>query len=707
MSSSEQPGPRPREARPLADPVRFGDYLLLKRIAVGGMSEVYLAKPVNGGSPAPELVIKRLLPSLLDDPRGRKTFEMEASLHAAARHPNVVEVFEAGEVDGEPYLAMEYVAGVDAFRLMRRAQSEMRRISPGMAVHIARELCKALGRVHRLTDESGNPFSIVHRDVTPSNVYLSHEGAVKLGDFGIARSIADKPRASGSHVLKGKYGYLAPEQVSGDPFDHRADLFSLAVVLSEMIIGQSLFPGAGQLAVLLAIRDCRIDPLRAASGLLPKGLLPVLEKALAKAPDDRFASAEELNEAIAPFEQPDRATLIGELAQWVKWAGDPAMLAKRIEGALRESTNKMTAVRLGTPLPQRVGTPLPQRASVSPAAPPASADVRTHGGRVMSNVSFAKLVEMIITGELVAEDEVAMSGQAFQRVEAIDALARHLPPSTATTSRLDGPGVPDYAAEIPATGMLEVLTWLLFRRETGVLFADRPPSAPAGDPRPADTPPSSRVPGSPASRKELYFDKGRLVLVASSEPSELLGEYLVRQGAIDRSELEMALLALPKYEGRLGDTLIGLGLVDAVDVFRAIQNQGRARVADTFRWAKGRVSFYRGVRPSRVDFRLDLDIPELMLAGLEDSIATDAVLQRHQADLVRTFTPVRPPPSHAMSVAWPPSVLLLMGLLGSGRKLDDLLASLKAERNLEAPEALRALEIAVAGGLVQARQTTV
>jgi serine/threonine-protein kinase len=675
--------------------------LLLKRIAVGGMSEVYLARPVTGSSPAPELVIKRLLPSLLDDPRGRKTFEMEASLHAAARHPNVVEVFEAGEVDGEPYLAMEYVAGVDAFRLMRRAQSEMRRIPPGMAVHLAREVCKALARVHRLTDEKGNPFSIVHRDVTPSNVYLSHEGAVKLGDFGIARSIADKPRAAGSHVLKGKYGYLAPEQVSGDPFDHRADLFSLAVVLSEMIIGQPLFPGAGQLAVLLAIRDCRIDPLRAASGLLPKGLLPVLEKALAKSPDDRFSSAEELNEAIAPYEQPDRATLIGELAQWVKWAGDPAMLAKRIEGALRESTNKMTAVRLGTPLPQRAGTMPPQR-PIAAAAPPASADVRTHGGRTMSNVSFAKLVEMIITGELQAEDEVAMSGQAFQRVEAIEVLARHLPPSTATTSRLDGPGVPDYAAELPATTMLEVLSWLLFRRETGVLFADRPPSGPPGEKSP-DLPPSSRTPGSAASRKELYFDKGRLVLVASSEPSELLGEYLVRQGAIDRSELEMALLALPKYEGRLGDTLIGLGLVDPVDVFRAIQNQGRARVADTFRWPKGRLSFYRGVRPSRVDFRLDLDIPELMLAGLEDSVTNNAVFQRHQDDLGRSYAPIRPGPSHAMSVVWPPSILLLMGALGTGRKLNELLAALKSERNMEAHDALRALEIATAGGLVQRR----
>src|SRR6266566_558053 len=246
MSDKHPPKIRAREARPLGQPIHFGRYLLQKRIAVGGMSEVYLARPASGDRPAPELVIKRLLPSVLDDPRSRKTFEVEANLHAAARHPNVVEVFEAGEVNGEPYLAMEYVPGVDMFRLMRRAQSETRRLPSAVAIYVARELCKALACVHGLKDEAGKPYAIVHRDVTPSNVYLSVTGTVKLGDFGIARSFAENTRATGNQVLKGKYGYLAPEQVSGEPFDYHADLFSLAVVLAEMLIGQSLFPGAGQ-----------------------------------------------------------------------------------------------------------------------------------------------------------------------------------------------------------------------------------------------------------------------------------------------------------------------------------------------------------------------------------------------------------------------------------------------------------------------------
>ncbi|MET0593710.1 MAG: serine/threonine-protein kinase [Polyangiaceae bacterium] len=693
MSSGEMPKPRPREGPPLGEPVRFGSFLLIKRIAVGGMSEVYLARPIESNPHVQELVIKRLLPSVLDDPRSRKTFQMEANLHTAARHANVVEMYESGEVEGEPYLAMEYVPGVDAFRLMRRAQSENTRIPPGVGVFIARELCKALACVHALVDEDGNPLGIVHRDVTPSNIYLSESGEVKLGDFGIARSFAEKPRAQGTHVLKGKYGYLAPEQVSGEPFDHRADLFSLAVVLAEIMIGQALFPGAGQLAVLLAIRDCRIDPLRASMGLLPKGLFPVLEKALAKAPDDRFSSASEFYEALAPYETPDVSALSAELAGLVKWAGDPATLAKRIEGVLREST-KMSVPKGATPVPKPV-----ERLT---APPPALATVRTTDGRTIPDVTFAKLVEFIVTGELGAQDEVSMSGQPFQRLEAIDVLARHLPPSTQTTSRLDGPGVPDYAAELSSTSMLDVLTWLLVRKETGALFADRPAS-PSRRPIPpgSTVAQSMRESGYGPVRKELYLENGRLILVASSEPSELLGEHLVRRGAIQRSELEAALLEMPRYDGRLGDTLIGLGLVDAVEVFRAIESQGRARVAAIFRWPSGRVSFYRGVKPQRVDFRLDLDVPELMLAGLEESVAATTLVDRHRENMETMFIPIRPPPNYAMSVAWPPSVLLLMGTLGSGRRLSDILATLKATRNMDAPEVLRAIEITLTCGLVR------
>jgi serine/threonine-protein kinase len=697
MPREMPPRNRPREAAPAGQAIRFGSYLLHKRIAVGGMSEVYLAKPVEGISPAPVLVIKRLLPAALEDPASRKTFETEARLNMAARHANVVEVFEAGEFDGEPYLALEYVSGVDAYRLMRRCQGEARPIPSGVAVYAARELCRALACVHNLPDETGHQLGIVHRDVTPSNIYLSEQGDVKLGDFGIARAIAQS-RAPGSHALKGKYGYLAPEQVSGEPSDHRADLFSLAVVLAEMLIGKSLFPGAGQLAVLLAIRDCRIDPLRAAAKSLPSGLLPVLERALAKSPEQRFSSAEQFNAALQPFEQPSRAVLREKLAELVVWAGDASALAKRLEGQLRDSTKSEPALR----------SPFGERSVDKMAAPSphtSRANIRTLEGTVFPDVPFSKLVELIVTGELTGRDEVDMGGEGFRQVQSIDLLARHLPQGTATTTRMDGPGIPDYAAELPTSSMLEVMGWLLRRRETGVVFAERPYIAPPDSSRPVDSkpPPSIRAAAQTTIRKELYLDKGRLVLVASTEPSELLGEYLVRHGAIDRAELDMALVALPRFDGRLGDTLIGLGLVDPVEVFRAIQNQGRERVAEIFRWATGRLTFYRGVAPQRIDFRLDLELPELMLAGLELQDVANALIERYRQEPDTVFAPVRPPPAYAMAINWPPAIMTVIGALGTGRKLGETLAVLQTSRNVAPADTMRALEIAIAGGIVQKR----
>src|SRR5262249_4925561 len=160
------------------------------------------------------------------------------------------------------------------------------------------------------------------------------------------------------------------------------------------------------------------------------------EKALARAPADRFQSAMEIYHAIASYEQPSRGALEAELSRWVKWAGDPEVLAKRIEGALRDSS-KMSSVKLGTPLPQRAIA-----LQTEPPPHPSLANLRTQDGRVLNDVPFAKLVELIVTGELAGADEVSVAGASFQKVESLDVLARHLPPSTATTSQLAGPGIP-------------------------------------------------------------------------------------------------------------------------------------------------------------------------------------------------------------------------------------------------------------------------
>ncbi|HET9960423.1 MAG TPA: protein kinase [Polyangiaceae bacterium] len=596
--SQPQPSqPQPSEALPAEShgarvdvQKPFGPFVLERRIAVGGSAEVFLARPKVGTVPAAHLVVKRLLPNARES--GFDVLEREAELHRCVAHANVVTVFGAGMVGNEPYLAMEYVDGVDLYRLLRRAEAEQRRIPPGLAVYVARRVLQALAAVHAAVDREGKPLYIVHRDVTPSNVYLSVEGHVKLGDFGIART-EDRSEPAAPGGLKGKFGYLAPEQVAGEAFDHRADLFALAALLGEMLLGERVFPGSGQLAVLLAIRDANIEPLRSAARSFPPGLFAVLEKALARSPDDRYAAADDLARALEPFERPNPIDLKVKLSEWVTWARDSSQFARKLEGQIRESVSRMQAVK-STGHPHHRATPV-----LETLAPTETASrLRRSGAHHVETLSFAKLIEMVATGELCGDDEVALMGAELKPIRDIHELARHLLPSTtATTSRVFEPGAPDYSVLLRDTSMLEVLAHLRTRGMSGALFVQR-------------TLGSGR-----ASRKEMYLEQGRLHHVASSEREELLGEYLVRRGKLSREQLETGLGALARFGGRLGDTLIGLGLVDAVDVFRAIRDQGRDRVAALCTWQEGLVSFYSGTGATRVDFPLDLDLASPMMAG--------------------------------------------------------------------------------------------
>jgi serine/threonine protein kinase len=568
---------RNETARPLTP---FGPFMLERRLAVGGTAEVYVARPKRGNVPAPRLVVKRLLPTLREA-GSFNLIEREAELHQAVDHPSVVKVFGAGVVDDEAYLVMEYVEGVDLYRLLRRAENELRPIPPPLAVHITRRVAAALGAVHAARGADGEPLLIVHRDVTPSNVYLSIDGAVKLGDFGIAR-VSERVRPpSATAGLKGKFAYLSPEQIAGEPFDHRADLFALAAILGELLIGERIFPGSGQLAVLLAVRDVNIEPLERRAASLPSGLFEILKKALSRDPGARFADGDAFSSALAPFELPGAEA---ELAQWVRWAQDSSRLATRLEEQIRDSVQRLRSAKLHKSEPAPSGDGFSR--------------VRRVDGRELMDVSFSKLLEMIATGELGADDQVGLLGAELKPIGQIVELQRHLLPSTsATTGQLFEPGVPDYQSLLRETGMMEVLARMRMARETGALFVER----------------RDRT-GAP-QRKEIYLSRGRLLHVASSDRAELLGEYLVRRGALGRAQLEQALSRLRDFGGRLGDTLIGLEMVEGVQVFQAIRDQGRDRVAAICGWPRGTVVFYRNTAPAHVQFPLDLDLASPMMAG--------------------------------------------------------------------------------------------
>jgi len=645
-------------------PIAFGNYLLERRLAVGGTSEVYLARPRVGTHPAPRVVIKRLLPAFLEDPTFVGMFATEARLHRSIRHPNVVQVFEAGVVRNEPYLAMEYIDGVDAFRLLRRLHQERRPVPFGVSIFIARSICDALSAVHVSTDLSGQTMKMVHRDVTPSNIYLSVQGDIRLGDFGIARELgaARSSHATTSAVIKGKYNYLSPEQVNGEPFDHRADLFSLAVVTTEMILGEPLFRGNGQLAILLAIRDCRIDALREIAGRLPDGLFDVLERALKKEAAARYQTAKDFAEALAPFVPSSRESVKQQLKNCVIWAqqnatgisqpSQPAVDDLRLRKALSSYPTKVASMRPpASTLPSATDFDDERdedRNTLEIDLRPSR--IRYVDGRLVGPLSFARVIEMLVTGELAPHDEVDLLSEGFRRVIDIELLLRHLPDAE-TTRSLRAPNVNEVRVELRPESLLPLIGRIARFQETGLLLFDLQEED------------SSRQ-----TRREVYVQQGVVVHIASTDASELLGRSLVRRGKLSPEELDMALAVLSRFDGRLGDTLIALGLIDPVDLFHSIRDQGRERFTKVFSYQSGTVTFRPGIQPTRVEFPLNMELSQVLLEGVSVAFPDGHLLRRY-ANAAGSFLYLVPPPSGLppfSTTFLPPSLTGVIGIVGEG-----------------------------------------
>lgn len=282
---------------PPGPPERFGPFELLAPLGRGGMAEVWRARPAGGGPPGlPELVaLKRLRPELADDARARAAFLTEADVAPLLRHPNLVRVHASGETGGRAWLAMELVEGADLEQLAGPRPGPP--LKPGLACFLVREVARGLDHLHRARGAAGTPLGLVHRDVTPANVFVSRDGRVKLGDLGVAL-LAGLERQSLSGRVKGKLRYLSPEQVVADDLDARSDLFALGAVLFELLTGRFAFDQDTELAVMTAIRDGKCPRLRRVRPDLPRDLEAVVSRTLARRPARRVPSAAALIDAL-------------------------------------------------------------------------------------------------------------------------------------------------------------------------------------------------------------------------------------------------------------------------------------------------------------------------------------------------------------------------------------------------------------------------
>lgn len=279
---------------------RLSRYDVLGRLASGGMAEVWLARMKGVAGFEKLVVLKTILPELLDEPQFVTMFINEARLAALLAHPNCVQIFDLGEEGDVLFIAMEYVAGFTLSRVLQRARRQGVAVPEPVLARILMDACSGLDSAHRLKDREGRPLNLVHRDISPDNLLISFSGQVKVADFGIAKAATPALLGARTHAgaVKGKHGYIAPEYLLGGEVDGRADLFALGVVLYRALTGVRPFVGDNQAAISLAVVERTPPPPVALNPSVNPALSAVAMKALEKDPARRFDSARALRQAL-------------------------------------------------------------------------------------------------------------------------------------------------------------------------------------------------------------------------------------------------------------------------------------------------------------------------------------------------------------------------------------------------------------------------
>ena len=582
------------EERPL-----LGPYHIERRLAAGGMAEVFVARREGLHGFSKRVALKRILPQFSSDPDFVWMFIDEARLAALLEHPNIVQVFDFGTMGDDLVLVMELVDGSNVSQLLRTAPADSP-IPWDVALHIAYQTAQALDYAHHAVDEKGESLEFVHRDVSPANILLSRTGHVKLTDFGIATVRSRAPTTEDGQV-RGKLGYMSPEQVLGKDLSGKSDVFTLSTVLAEMLIGEPLFQGESELNVLLQIRDGDLRVLARCERRIPQDIRALVLRGLQRDPAERptaGAFAEACAEVIrrrGMGHGPDRvARLLSQLAL--------------VDGDAPE------AHLPGAKIPSLVDSDLMHHAGQELIGPQAVTSptiyrVQLTDGSVMGPMSYPRLIQLLTTGVIDSRSsKISKADGTYLDPSRLPELTRFVT-SPGLQWKLEELAQAEKQGQLRAATLLPVFYDIISRQQTGVLHLWQ----------------RNR-------RKKIYFVDGKPDFVASTDKSELLGEYLVATGQCLRMEIEMALALLPKYGGRLGDALVGLGILRPVELFRAISDQVRGRLMESFRWRRGEWAFVRGARSHEETFPTGQDPYELL---------RDAASEAHLEEIESVLEPLQ------------------------------------------------------------------
>ncbi|MGZ6133986.1 MAG: serine/threonine protein kinase [Myxococcaceae bacterium] len=377
-------------------PVAFGKYQLLERLAVGGMAELYRARFQAMAGVSKPVVIKKILPAFADSESFVRMFVNEARIAVSLSHGNIAQVFDFGEVNGEYFLAMEYVHGQPLSRVLRRAHALQFPFLPeAVALQIGMGMCRGLHYAHSRVDDRGRSLQIVHRDVSPQNVLLGYGGEVKVVDFGIARARNATDAVMQATGVKGKFPYFSPEQARGEPVDLHTDLYATGVVLYQMLCGR--LPHLGKMVpAMQSIIRGEFPAPRSLNPRLSPELDATLVKAMAYAPADRFGSAQEMEHALA-----DALHALGPrpppIADFMAFLFEPELLAEGHEVKLpRGLLEQIPEWRKGPPHSE----PPEAIPSLTTAAVQASPPARSRPWQLVALLGVALVIGTILAAVL-------------------------------------------------------------------------------------------------------------------------------------------------------------------------------------------------------------------------------------------------------------------------------------------------------------------
>jgi serine/threonine-protein kinase len=344
---------------------QIGKYSLIKKLATGGMAHIFLAEQSGPGGFKKRLVIKRILPHLLNDEKFLQMFQDEARVAAMMNHPNIVQIFDLNEADEGYYIAMEYVPGYNLRAVIQISNENGIWLAPEYIAKLGSQICEGLEYAHNFCDNDGNHLNIIHRDVSPQNIILSNQGTIKIVDFGIAKAKSNAQETQAG-IIKGKLAYMSPEQVKGQTLDRRSDIFSLGIVMYELATHQRPFQGKSDIDMLRAILDAKPTEFATLRPDFPQDLAQIIYRSLAKDRDERYASARELQ---------------WDLEQFIQSWGKPITpfqlqeLVRRLEeleekSPKTKSKSKKTAEVTPTPAKPDLSRPSPTKKIKPPPPPP-------------------------------------------------------------------------------------------------------------------------------------------------------------------------------------------------------------------------------------------------------------------------------------------------------------------------------------------------